>query len=133
MGDDTSRDVGWIKSSSAQHTIPTEHTAWLYSSTEQINNPTLTDTTLKLNPAFDPEVEELLFDIQRASNPKLNKKLTEKFNLLREKEKKDLILEVDSTKAETLIKDIPDDQLNEVYNIYDIYKIYFKPFCITTQ
>ena len=46
VGNDIKSKVGWIKSATTEHEIPTDHTSWLYSGT--LGDPTLSDPTLRL-------------------------------------------------------------------------------------
>ena len=111
VGDDVSRSVGWIKSSTSEHVIPTDHTSWLFS--PDIGDPTETDQTLKLKEAFDEDVEDLVSDITDKPTSVLGPDLITRFNDLIPKKKEQVLLQIDNSKAETLTENIRDDHLNE--------------------
>ena len=110
VGNDITSKVGWIKSKTTEHEIPTDHTSWLYSTT--LGDPTLSDPTLRLEEDFDPEVAGILSDIQITPNLERNKNLITRFINLNPKKKESVLLHIGDSKAEVLSKSIPDYQLN---------------------
>ena len=111
VGDDVSRSVGWIKSSTSEHVIPTDHTSWLFS--PNIGDPTETDQTLELKEAFDEDVEDIISDINDKPTSVLGPVLITRFNDLIPKKKEQVLLQIDDSKAETLTENIQDDNLDE--------------------
>ena len=111
VGDDVSRSVGWIKSSTSEHVIPTDHTSWLFS--PDIGDPTETDPTLELKEAFDKDVEDIISDINDKPTSVLGPVLITRFNELIAKKKEQVLLQIDNSKAETLTEIIRDDHLDE--------------------
>ena len=111
VGDDVSRSVGWIKSSTSEHVIPTDHTSWFFS--PDIGDPTQTDQTLKLKEVFDQDVEDLVTKIDNKPTSNFGRDLIEKFNNLSPKQKEQVLLQIDNSKAETLTEIIRDDHLDE--------------------
>ena len=103
-----SRSVGWIKSSTSEHVIPTDHTSWLFS--PDIGDPTQTDQTLKLKEVFDQDVEDLVTKIDNKPTSNFGQDLIEKFNHLTRKQKEQVLLQIDVTNAETLAEFIQDDE-----------------------
>ena len=108
VGDDVNRSVGWIKSSTSEHVIPTDHTSWFFS--PDIGDPSQTDQTLKLKEVFDQDVEDLLTEIDNKPTSILGPDLIKKFNNLSPKQKKQVLLQIDVTNAETLAEFIQDDE-----------------------
>ena len=111
VGDDVSRSVGWIKSSTTEHVIPTDQTSWLFS--PNIGDPTEADPTLKLKEAFDEDVEDIISDINDKPTSVLGPVLITRFNDLIPKKKEQVLLQIDNSKAETLTEIIRDDHLDE--------------------
>ena len=108
VGDDVTRSVGWIKSSTSEHVIPTDHTSWLFS--PDIGDPTQTDQTLKLKEAFDQDVEDLVTDIDNKPTAILGPDLITRFNDLIPKKKEQVLLQIDVLNVETLAEFIQDDE-----------------------
>ena len=108
VGDDVTQDVGWIKSSTSEHVIPTDHTSWFFS--PDIGDPTQTDQTLKLKEVFDQDVEDLVTDIDNKPTSIFGPNLIKKFNTLSPKQKEQVLLQIDVTNAETLAEFIQDDE-----------------------
>ena len=108
VGDDVTQDVGWIKSSTSEHVIPTDHTSWLFS--PDIGDPTQTDQTLKLKEAFDQDVEDLVTDIDNKPTAILGPDLITRFNDLIPKKKEQVLLQIDVSNVETLAEFIQDDE-----------------------
>ena len=108
VGDDVTRSIGWIKSSTSEHVIPTDHTSWLFS--PDIGDPTQTDQTLKLEEVFDQDVEDLVTKIDNKPTSNFGQDLIEKFNHLTRKQKEQVLLQIDVTNAETLAEFIQDDE-----------------------
>ena len=120
VGNDITSNIGWIKSATTEHEIPTDHTSWLYSAT--LGDPTLSDPTLRLEEDdFDPEVAGILSDIQMTSNLERNKNLITRFINLNPKKKESVLLHISDSMAEILSKSIPDYQLNTVCLLNILY------------
>ena len=115
VGNDITSEEGWIKSATAEHEIPTDHTSWLYS--DSLGDPTLSDPNLHLNEDFEPEVKGILEDIKHTSKETLkdNTKLIERFTYMNPKNKESVLRSIDFSKAEFLAQSLPDDQLYEEY------------------
>ena len=127
VGNDITSNIGWIKSATTEHEIPTDHTSWLYSAT--LSDPTLSDPTLRLEEDFDPELKGILSDIQKTSNLERNKNLITRFINLNPENKESVLLHIDDSKAEILSKSIPDYQLNkECLFLKDLRKVFLNLF-----